>query len=173
MKLNLKIKTSFKLTLLFLFLIIGTSYGQITSYVFKGDVNDLNDEQLSSYYEQTKSQGYTIKQIKAVASAKGVSDSDISKLEYRLKRLINNDKMPKTTDIKGAYTGNSLDLVEEKPSGLTGNEIKKNFTKDSFFGYAFFKNTNISFSPNLNLATPANYQLGPDDGAQLYKLLYL
>ena len=32
------------------------------------------------------------------------------------------------------------------------------------FGYGFFNNPNVSFQPNVNLATPSNYQLGPGDG---------
>ncbi len=163
MKLNRNLMKPLKLSIVFLFVIIGSSYGQITSGIFSGNINDVTDEQLSNYYEQAKSQGYTIEQIKAVASAKGVSDSDIAKLENRLKGLMRDNKMFKPNEVQDTRTGNALDLVDELPSGLTGNEIKQNVSRDSLFGYDFFNNTNISFSPNLNLATPANYQLGPGD----------
>ena len=32
-----------------------------------------------------------------------------------------------------------------------------------FFGHNLFQNRNLSFEPSVNLATPANYRLGPGD----------
>ncbi len=170
MKLYYKITTTLKITFLFLFLFASTAQSQITSGIFSGDINKLSDEQLMSYWEQAKSQGYSMEQVKALASAKGVSAADISKLENRIKSMGRKTNMFKTdsegnSNSKGNNnsTNNPLDLVDDVPSGLTGNEVKQDFPKDSLFGYDFFNNSKISFTPNVNLATPANYQLGPGD----------
>ena len=51
--------------------------------------------------------------------------------------------------------------------GYTGREKKDSLNrkkeKDSIFGMSFFKNPKISFTPNLNMPTPENYQVGPGD----------
>jgi protein involved in polysaccharide export with SLBB domain len=40
---------------------------------------------------------------------------------------------------------------------------KVNVLKTKTFGYELFNNKNLTFEPNLKIATPQNYQLGPDD----------
>lgn len=35
--------------------------------------------------------------------------------------------------------------------------------KKKIYGHDFFNNKNLSFEPNMNIATPANYRLGPGD----------
>ena len=42
---------------------------------------------------------------------------------------------------------------------VTSEKVGKNV----LYGYDFFNNPNISFTPNLNLATPTTYQIGPGD----------
>lgn len=91
------------------------------------------------------------------------------------------------TDIKRDYmlksaksqTGQS---TVKKPGGLTEEELmlqelsfimpdsldlymemNKEESKKKIFGRNIFSNKQLSFEPNLNIATPANYRLGPGD----------
>ena len=43
------------------------------------------------------------------------------------------------------------------------NEVPFIRTNDKYYGYSFFSNPNTEFQPNLNIATPKNYILGPGD----------
>ena len=129
-----------------------------TSSIMSTDVDDLSDEQIQAYWERAKAQGYTMEQLKGIAAAKGVSPTKIAELERRLNQMGSS-----TNELEGEQIDNSLEIKNNETIGFTGTEIKKGVTKDSLFGYNFFNNQNISFTPNMNLATPSNYELGPGD----------
>lgn len=55
----------------------------------------------------------------------------------------------------------------KKKAELTPEEIKKAEIERTLFGYNIFHNTDVSFEPNLNMATPKNYVVGPKDELEL------
>ena len=107
-------------------------------------------------------------QLKILARARGASESDIQNFERRIKAL----------DSKSKDKSESL-TVENELSSIFGimEESKKpeliNQPKDKIslpiFGMDFFSSANQSYtkepnnSPQLNIATPSTYQLGPGD----------
>jgi len=99
-------------------------------------------------------QGYTKEQLKAMARAQGVSASDIESLESQSNSETSQDSSIDT----------SLNITPAPTESIMRVKVPATTKKDSLFGYNFFNNQNISFQPNLNLATPENYQLGPGDG---------
>ena len=122
------------------------------------DFGSLSDEQLSQYWEQAQSQGYTLDQLKTVAQLKGVSPTQIAELESRITSLNNG-----AVDLQGQQINNLLGVSDATPVGFVNNVVTKEASKSIVFGMDFFNNPNISFTPNLNVATPDNYQLGPGD----------
>lgn len=100
----------------------------------------------------------TKEQIEKAAKSQGVSSSQIKKLKDDAKDFNTNKSRKKQNTEEGDKSG----VTQVKPFGHEGNEEKK-IVKDSLFGFDFFSNTNISFAPNLNLATPETYELGPGD----------
>ncbi|UAB80411.1 SLBB domain-containing protein [Marixanthomonas sp. SCSIO 43207] len=126
--------------------------------VLSSNVEDLTDEQIQAYWQKAKAQGYTMEQLKAIAASRGISPSQIAELERRL-----NEMGDSTKSLEGKQIDSLREIDETPKLGFTGNEIKEGVTKDPLFGYDFFNNQNISFTPNMNLATPTNYELGPGD----------
>lgn len=126
--------------------------------VLSSNVEDLTDEQIQAYWQKAKAQGYTMEQLKAIAASRGISSSQIAELERRL-----NEMGDSTKSLEGKQIDSLREIDETPKLGFTGNEIKEGVTKDPLFGYDFFNNQNISFTPNMNLATPTNYELGPGD----------
>lgn len=126
------------------------------SQISSVNVDNLTDAQIAAYWKKATSQGYTIDQLSILAKAKGMSDSNISKLKNRIMSLQYVTGTRTQKDTIGASIS-SLDKF-----GLAGNETKE-IKKNPLFGFDFFGNPNISFTPNINLATPATYQLGPGD----------
>ena len=122
-----------------------------------GDLNQLSDTELRSYWQQAMDQGYTPEQIKSIAIARGLTPEQLANFEQRIGELgLNSDAL------EGAEIENSLEIANSAGlDGANGNPAVE--IEDPLFGYDFFNNPNISFTPNLNLATPANYQLGPGD----------
>ena len=149
---------------LVLILVAIFSTQQVYSQKTNKNLNELNfegfdnysDEQILSYWEKAKSQGYSLEQLEVILKSQGVSISQISKLKQRIStlRFSNN-----TTTSKVSASNNISNLDKFGLEGKVALKEKENL----IFGYNFFTNPNISFTPNINLATPSTYQLGPGD----------
>jgi protein involved in polysaccharide export with SLBB domain len=63
--------------------------------------------------------------------------------------------------IGGQQIDNVLEIVKDDAQNNLDVQLKNE--KDLLFGYDFFNNSSITFTPNINLATPESYQLGPGD----------
>ena len=113
----------------------------------------LSDDQLINYMRQYEGQGLTEDQLILAAKAKGASDADIEKFRARLQKL----KSASTADFQGTGVA-----AETTFFGVTkeSTEVKG---KSAVFGASFFQKAQANQSPNLNPATPEQYQLGPGD----------
>lgn len=132
-------------------------------------VDKLSDEQIEMFWQKVKQQGYGWNQVEALVKSKGMPFYEVEKLRERIRKLqLNKDKGDKFGKEKDTLTSEEIILF-----GLTGkekkplDEKKKEVKKDSLFGYDFFNNPRITFTPNINVATPQNYQLGPGDEVQI------
>ena len=123
-------------------------------------LNDLNDSELLSYWTEAQKNGYDINQIKILARAQGVSELEINEFEKRIKSLnISNEDSKKelfeTSSLTTIFGKNiEQDDLDEQPLKIGDLPI---------FGSNFFNNENISPAPQLNVATPSSYELGPGD----------
>lgn len=136
------------------------AFAQVPSNLMNTEVDDLSDAQIMQYWEQAKAEGYTLEQLKTIAVAKGVPATKIAEFEQRLRQVQNETSVGETVTVtKDELAVDSTDKMGREPV-----LVQEKNTKDStLFGYDFFNNPNISFSPNQNLATPASYELGPGD----------
>jgi len=145
----------------------------LPSIVFSQEINDLkniksldqmSDKDLIEYWDQAQKRGYSLGQIKILARAQGASESDILEFENRIKKIKPNEK----------NENGDLNETQNEISSIFGLNIKENtddqdeekvlvFTDLGIFGSSFFNNPNINSSPQLNIATPSSYELGPGD----------
>jgi len=123
-------------------------------------VDDLSDAQITTYWNKAKAEGYTLDQLEILAASKGMPSSEISKLKQRISALRFSDPA-KEFNVDESQDAN--EILTEEPFGLEGVIPLKTAEKSLLFGYDFFSNPNISFTPNLNLATPSTYEVGPGD----------
>ena len=132
------------------------------------DIESISDEDLSKLWEDAKKEGYTLDQLKTLARAQGASEQDISKFSERIMSLqtLNDDKVEDDTVEK--TLSSMFGIVAEKEEN---NQLISEEAKLPIFGMDFFesqsKNQNLSNSPQLNLATPGSYQLGPGDELEI------
>ena len=124
------------------------------------NVDDLSDTQIEGYWLQAQAQGYSMSDLEAMAALKGMSALEISKLKQRLSGL---SVSQNSSSAAVGDRGKSLMLANASEVGLTGNEIIFEKKQSTLFGYDFFNNENISFEPNVNIATPKTYRIGPGD----------
>ncbi|MRX38761.1 sugar transporter [Flavobacterium sp. LC2016-23] len=125
-------------------------------------VDYLSDDDLAKISAQLKSNNTTIEQVESMALSKGMSQTEYDKLKYKLKEY-------ETKSIKG---DDKPKIQENKvESGRKQDKIRNEKVKDSanalIFGSELFDNPNLNFEPDLKLATPMNYVLGPGDELQI------
>lgn len=125
----------------------------------KIEVDQLSDEQIQVYWDKAKSEGYSMDQLEVMAKTNGMSSSQFSKLKQRINSLKYSDPTTVSVVDNGA---SSAEISNLEKFGLEGKAAAQ-IQKSPLFGFDFFSNPNISFTPNLNLATPITYQLGPGD----------
>ena len=127
------------------------------------NVDDYSDQQIIQLLEQAQNAGLSDVELLQRAQNQGMSTTQLQKLQTRIK------------DIRSKQSGSakSLDTIVmsgRKPVNridtLDTTSVKKDLfasLRPKIFGADIFKNKNNSFEPNLKLATPVNYIIGPDD----------
>lgn len=122
----------------------------------------MSDEEVVAYAKQQHEAGKTPAAVLSELQNKGVKRDQLLRLKAQYE--------------SAQITGGSLTIADG--SGSTGVEnrtrqangdAQAKFSDKSFisgkhiFGHDIFQNDNLSFEPNMNIATPANYVLGPGD----------
>lgn len=123
------------------------------------NVDDLSDAQITQLLKQAQASGLSDAQIIQRATAQGMPENQVRKLQDRIGKLRGNTNSVGDTTQNGsqqrAYAG--ADGDNNNNTATTGN------TGAAIFGADLFRNNNIRFEPNLRIATPVNYVIGPDD----------
>lgn len=135
--------------------------------LFKGSdlstvkIDYLSDTDIAKIKNQLQSNNTTIEQVESMAIAKGMSATEFAKLKVRL-------------GAQASPTGvSNTDNFDEDKKELTRQQDKivnkkvKDTLNSLIFGSELFDNPTLNFEPNLKLATPVNYVLGPGDELQV------
>jgi len=134
-------------------------------------VDDLTDAQIEQYVKRAELMGYGEGQLDGFARAQGVSAVETQKLKDRLQQIKRNKQQPNQLQSKSnntrSITGRQVNGVSQIDSlQITRNSqdsLKINDYQPKIFGSDLFKNSAITFEPNLRMATPSSYIIGPDD----------
>ncbi|WP_202701655.1 SLBB domain-containing protein [Flavobacterium sp. UGB4466] len=133
-------------------------------------VDYLSDDEIGKIVTQLKSNNATINDVQSMALSKGMTQSEFDKLrtrvtEYEKKNVKDKDKNSKDKDKK--KDDKSKELDKDSEFGRKQEKIKNEKIKDSLnaliFGSELFDNPTLNFEPDLKMATPVNYILGPGD----------
>lgn len=150
------------LTLLFLvFTVASASMAQFSSNV---KVDELSDAQVLQLMKQAESMGYTSdSQLEQLAIKRGVSSAEINKFKARVEKL--RKQGGSTQAVQKPISGTGRELSETTQGGTIANEKKEDYSQvvGRIFGNELFNNGSITFEPNLRIATPKSYIIGPDD----------
>lgn len=126
-------------------------------------VDYLSDAEIAKIKSQLQSNNTTIEQVEPMALAKGMSATEFAKLKVRLGSQF-------ATGTTGVSNGDVYDEKKGEQSRKQEKIINKK-VKDTLnslvFGSELFDNPDLNFEPNLKLATPVNYVLGPGDELQI------
>ncbi|MEO7975795.1 SLBB domain-containing protein [Flavobacterium sp.] len=155
-----------KITTVFLLFFIFLSFHATSQDIFKSNdlssvkVDFLSDSEIARISAQLQSNNMTIDQAEPMALSKGMSAGEFAKLKMRLNK-----------ESGSSLNKRNENINESKNSGRIQEKITNNKVKDSvnalIFGSELFDNPTLNFEPDLNLATPVNYILGPGDELQV------
>jgi len=154
----------------------------------KKNVDNLTDAEVEAFYTRAQASGMSEAQIEKAAKAQGYQPSDIAKMrqriaEIRAKKEQNGEEASeeevdkptgtgrtsstKTTKTSKEKVGNVDEAESSTEVQLDLDNIVKTNTLEhkelEIFGESLFNNKSLTFEPDLRIATPKNYVLGPDD----------
>ncbi|WP_276091121.1 SLBB domain-containing protein [Pedobacter sp. JY14-1] len=144
-------------------------------------VDDLTDAQIRQLIQRAESIGYSDAQLEQMAMAQGMKQTEIQKLRSRVEKIRKQDggqgSSSNDNDLSRSRSYQGLDTTRR------GRNASSSFDRDSLgnlknsqsqvdlfeslkpkiFGSDLFKNSDLTFEPNLRMATPKSYVIGPDD----------
>ncbi len=132
-----------------------------------GYAQGMSDTEVIQYVQEARQQGKSKEFIYTELTARGVSreqmerigksyqaaSGDMSVEEVDAVGVGNTDIRQRSLTLSG--TQDSMQVVNGQLTTATAER--------SVFGRNIFNTKNLTFEPNMNMATPANYQLGPGD----------
>lgn len=148
----MKIQRLFSILLLFLMLGSGSLMAQ-----------SMSDSQVLEYVKDGIRQGKEQKQMASELARRGVTKEQGMRVKqlYEQQNNVNTAKSTGTdvneSRLREEMKENTSDMLEDNP---TVQDLSR---EDRVFGRNIFNTRNLTFEPSVNLATPANYHLGPGD----------
>ena len=150
--------------LLCLMLLLGAFQYRVVAQNLPINIETLTDQQIMGLMSQYQLVGLSELELEMKAREKGLSMDQINQLKKRMALMDFS-----TVKEMGMGAGKSLSNEE---NFMPRNRIKtrsvasyyRDTTQKYFpFGYEIFENEELSFEPNINIATPQNYIIGAND----------
>ena len=123
----------------------------------------MSDDQVVEYVKTATTAGKPQKQIMTELAAKGVTRAQAERIKKRYEeQQAAGQNMNAAEKNRMRYTEQPEDL-DFYVENLTDSISTRQKAEKDIFGRNIFNNKNLTFAPSQNLATPANYKLGPGD----------
>ncbi len=126
-------------------------------------VDYLSDGDLSKIKTQLQNNNTTIEQLEPLVMAKGMTANEFAKLKLRL----GSPMIASPTGISNTDAYDKKKGEQSRKQEKIVNIKVKDTLNSLVFGSELFDNPELNFEPNLKLATPVNYVLGPGDELQI------
>ncbi len=131
------------------------------------DVNSLTDAQIRQMLAQAQGAGLSDVQLLQQAQTRGMSDDQVQKLQDRISAIRSKDGTSGAGSMGGIdstlRTGRRLNYRADSDSTRRQPRDIYDSFRPKIFGADLFRNKNMKFEPNLKIATPVNYVVGPED----------
>jgi protein involved in polysaccharide export with SLBB domain len=128
-------------------------------------VDALTETEITQIQAQLQQAGMTIDQVEQQSLAKGMSPAEFAKLKSKLgnakgSKINVNSPLKKIRGSKGRNT--FLDSTDNMERASSENNINP-----LIYGSELFNQNGTGFGENQNIATPLNYEIGPNDVLKL------
>ncbi|WP_456460286.1 SLBB domain-containing protein [Reichenbachiella sp.] len=162
-------------------LLLATLLGQITHVQAQNisdlqnlqnlNIDDLTPEQMGHLVQRLEASGMSEEQLVQMAQMRGMSEADIAKLRGKILEAQASEAVnPAMAGSRMRVSPIDQAVVDELM--LPFEQMAQKEKEDSLkifdeglevFGLKFFRESELTFEPNLNVPTPANYTLAPGD----------
>jgi protein involved in polysaccharide export with SLBB domain len=142
-------------------------------------VDELSDAQIRQLIQKAESVGYNDAQLEQMAAAQGMKPEEIQKLRIRVEKIrAQKDNSTSGTTVPGMAQQSErnyqndlgTDTSRRNRNAVDAQQVRQQelstvleSLKPKVFGSELFRNANLTFEPNLRMATPRSYVIGPDD----------
>ena len=141
-----------------IFILTVNSMAQLPTDLSKIKSSQISDQQLTQIAQQAKNSGQSEQAVLQDLKQRGLPDTEIQALGARISGLM---------QTKGAEGNTTLESPVSKDRKLTtpttASESREKKSSSKVFGAELFQEASPIFAPNLSIATPLNYRVGPGD----------
>lgn len=135
----------------------------------------MSDDAVYAYVQDGLASGKSQQDIVKELAARGVTKSQAERIKKRLEDMHGTsdairsvDSQERSRRMDGSIndvSASEMDLVTSQVAvqNVVGTAQAEATEKSAVFGRNIFNNRNLTFAPSGNIATPANYKLGPGD----------
>lgn len=129
------------------------------------NVNDLSDTQIRQLIQQAQASGLSDNQLIQQAENRGMSADQIQILQRRITEIRRKDGNTSSGNDTTFQSSRKLNYKADTDTVARPRNQVNLFDglKPKIFGAELFRNNSIKFEPNLKIATPSNYIVGPED----------
>lgn len=122
------------------------------------NVDDLSDNEILYYYNKLQQSGISMDQAAQIALAKGLPQQQLAKLQTRINNLLAGQK-----SILKNYKSSDSALASGRLEDKSVIPTQEQEIDNRIFGSELFSNSSLVFEPDLRIATPGDYVVGPGD----------
>ena len=121
----------------------------------------MSDDAVVAYVKSGVRQGKSQQQLYKELMLKGVTTTQLQRIKDKYEQEKNQSAANKGTNNVDTQRVNPEE-AEDKAPAQSGN-MRQAAPGIQVFGRDIFQNSNLTFEPSMNIATPVNYRLGPGD----------
>lgn len=128
-------------------------------------IDQLSDDDIISYYQRMQQSGVTLDQAYQLMSARGLPQDELTKLQQRIQTLKDSGKIGGSAGAANTNhsAGNDTTVINGRREIKSKLPTQEEEVDKRVFGSELFTTSSLTFEPNLRIATPTNYVIGPDD----------
>ena len=135
---------------LFAFVIISATWAQ-----------SMTDDQVVEYVKSARQAGKSQQEMTKELMRRGVTKDQVLRIQEKYK---NAGAASNEGDVTVSQLNRTRETEADTPAGEVGARVAETPARATqIYGHSIFRNQRLSFEPNTNQATPANYKLGPGD----------
>lgn len=128
----------------------------------------VSDQQVVGMVNRMQSQGMTAQQIAVQLAARGVSEAQLQRVKAQMEGMISTGGNAQNEDVGRLReaVADRTDADADHQAAAAASSVREQHTRqrqNQIFGHEIFNNDQLTFEPNLNIATPENYVLGSGD----------